>query len=332
MKFVDEATIYVKAGDGGHGCTSFRREKYVPRGGPDGGDGGTAGDVIIVGNKDLTSLLDFKYRHTYKAENGKNGSSSNKKGRDGRDMMISVPLGTQVYDEKEPLLLADVTRDGESFVVAKGGRGGRGNAHFTTPTHRAPVECEPGEGGEERHLKLVIKLLADIGIIGLPNAGKSTLISGLTEAKPKIGDYPFTTLTPTLGVFQDTGGTFVIADIPGIVEGASQGKGLGLSFLKHIERTNMLLWVLDVTSPTAQKDYGALKRELSSYNEALLEKRKILVINKIDAVSLARTGKLERFLKQKGETVARISAFKGWGLHELKELIREKGVKRDAGA
>jgi GTP-binding protein len=332
MKFVDEANIYVKAGDGGNGCSSFRREKYVPRGGPDGGDGGKGGDVVIFGKKDLTSLLDFKYKLIYRAENGKNGSGKNKKGRDGKDVYINLPLGTIVYDDRDSTLLYDITRDNEKYTAAKGGRGGRGNTRFATPTHRAPLEFEYGEEGEERHLRLVLKLLADIGIVGLPNVGKSTLISHLTDAKPKIGDYPFTTLTPTLGVMQGSEKTFVIADIPGIVEGASKGRGLGLTFLKHIERTHMLLWILDASSSSIDQDYETLRHEIYSFNKETLNKKRILVLNKIDLASETELKKLEKYFIKKGEEITKVSALKGWGIEMLKGLLKEKGVNRISNA
>jgi GTPase len=328
MKFVDEARIHVEAGDGGRGCASFRREKFVPRGGPDGGDGGKGGDVVITGKTHLTSLLDFRYKRIYRAENGKSGSGRNKRGRDGKDVEIVVPLGTVVYDEKDGASLADITKDGESFVVARGGRGGKGNAHFATPTHRAPTQFQPGEEGEDKGLGLVLKLLADVGIVGLPNAGKSTLIAHLTDAKPKIGDYPFTTLTPTLGVCREGDDMFVIADIPGLVGGASEGKGLGITFLRHIERTAMMLLVLDASADDPVGDYEVLLHELSSYSEELGRRQRLLVLNKIDLVSHEDVGKWERLFAAGGEEVIKASALQGWGMDELKEAIRKKGAQR----
>ena len=301
MKFVDEAAIYVEAGKGGRGSVSFRRAKFIPRGGPDGGDGGKGGDVIVTGKRDLASLLDFKYKRNYKAENGKAGGGKNKTGRGGADTVIHVPLGTIVYEEPELLPLSNIVEEGECYVVAHGGRGGRGNTRFVTPTHRAPIEHDEGEEGEKRHLKLVLKLLADIGLAGLPNAGKSTLISRLTDAKPKVGDYPFTTLTPALGVLRDGEKTFVIADIPGIIEGASTGKGLGLTFLKHIERTGMLLIVIDVSLPTVKRDYETLIDELETYNKAMLQKQRIIVLNKTDLVSEDALKKWQKYFEKKME-------------------------------
>jgi GTP-binding protein len=325
MKFVDEARIHVEAGDGGRGCSSFRREKFVPRGGPDGGDGGKGGDVVITGRSHLTSLLDFRYKRIYRAEKGTNGSGRDKRGRDGRDIRISVPLGTLVYDEEGATALCDITEEGQIFIVAKGGRGGKGNAHFATPTHRAPTQFQHGEGGERKDLGLVLKLLADVGIVGLPNAGKSTLIANLTDARPRIGDYPFTTLTPTLGVCRDNDDMFVIADIPGLVRGASQGKGLGITFLKHIERTNMILLVLDTSSPDPTRDYEVLRAELSSYRREMLDKTRILVLNKIDLVSPEKVAEWETVFASQGEEVIKVSGLKGWGMEELTEKIRKKG-------
>jgi len=323
MKFIDEAVIYVKAGDGGDGCVSFRREKYVPRGGPDGGDGGKGGDVVIVGKQDLTTLSDFRYKRTYKAENGKKGAGRNKKGRDGKDIVISVPLGTVIYDESTNELLCDIIRDRESFVLARGGRGGRGNTHFATPTHRAPNEYEHGRRGEERNVRLVLKILADIGIVGLPNVGKSTLISRLTDAHPTIGNYPFTTKTPSLGVLDSHNKTFVIADIPGIIEGASRGKGLGLTFLKHIERTRMMLWVLDASSPSVDRDYKILYQELVSYNVHVGNKKRIIVLNKIDLISEKEQARWLNYFSRKNEIIMPVSALHGWGLTELIRTIEE---------
>jgi GTP-binding protein len=329
MKFVDEAHIHVEAGDGGRGSSSFRREKFVPRGGPDGGDGGKGGDVVIVGGSHLTSLLDFRYKRIYRAEKGKNGGGRNKTGKEGLDQVISVPLGTMVYDEEGERLLFDVTGEGEQYVVAKGGRGGKGNAHFATPTRRAPTQFQYGEEGEKKVLSLVLKLLADVGIAGLPNAGKSTLIARLTDARPKIGDYPFTTLTPQLGVYRDEDDTLVIADIPGLVGGASQGRGLGITFLRHIERTTMILLVLDVSSPDVAGDYDILRHELSSYKAEMLEKKRILALNKIDLVPPEALAKWEALFRARGEEVLAVSGLEGVGIEALKRAIRDKGLRKD---
>ncbi len=324
MKFIDEAEIYVKAGRGGRGCVSFRREKFVPKGGPDGGDGGKGGDVVIVGKKDLSTLADFRYKRLYRAENGKPGGSRNKKGRDGRDIHIGLPLGTIIYDKRYSFPIYDLTIDGDTFVIARGGRGGRGNARFVTPVHRAPLEFEEGEEGEERLLFLNLKLLSHIGIVGLPNAGKSTLISRLTNARPKIGDYPFTTLTPHLGVLSDDNMSIVFSDIPGIVNGASMGRGLGLTFLKHIERSRALLFVLDVSSPTVWEDYVMLLDELSSYNKEILEKNRTVVLNKIDLVGDEESKRWVNFFAERGMEVIKISALKGDGIEGLKSYIKDK--------
>ncbi len=322
MKFVDEADIYIKAGNGGQGCVSFRREKFIPRGGPDGGDGGKGGDVVVIGSNNLSSLLDFKYKRIYRAENGKNGSGNNKKGRDGKDIRISLPLGTIVFDKTRSIPLCDVTEHNKQYIIAKGGRGGRGNARFVTSTHKAPTEFDFGEEGEEKELRLTLKLLADVGIVGLPNVGKSTLISCLTDAKPKVGDYPFTTLTPSLGVFRESDDTFVIADIPGIVKGASSGRGLGLTFLKHIERTDKIMLVLDGSSESADKDYATLLSELGSYKKEMLDKERILVLNKIDISPEATIKKWEGLFKKKGETVIKVSALKGLGIDTLRDSLK----------
>jgi GTP-binding protein len=321
MKFVDEASIYVEAGRGGHGCVSFRRAKYVPQGGPDGGDGGKGGDVIVAGKSNLASLLDFRYKRTYKAESGESGGGKNKTGKNGIDNTIYVPLGTIVYKEPGMIPLFTITKDNEEYIAAHGGRGGRGNTRFVTPTHRAPLEHDEGGEGENFHLKLVLKLLADVGLVGLPNAGKSTLISRLTDARPKVGDYPFTTLTPALGVLRNGEQTFVIADIPGIIEGASIGKGLGLTFLKHIERTKTLLILLDVSLPSVKEDYETLIDELKKYKEEMLHKERIVILNKADLVSEKVLTKWEKYFRKKGEAVAHISALTGQRVDELKELV-----------
>jgi len=323
MKFIDEATIHIEAGRGGSGCVSFRRAKFVPRGGPDGGDGGKGGDVIIAGNKDLASLHDFRYKRTYKAENGKAGSGKNKTGREGSDIVINVPLGTVVYDRDSSVVLFQALKDGEAHIAAKGGRGGRGNARFVTPMHKAPLEFDPGEEGEKRYLHLDLKLLADIGLVGHPNAGKSTLISRLTQARPKVGDYPFTTLSPSLGVLDEDEKKFVIADIPGIIEGASRGKGLGIAFLKHIERTGALLLVLDLSSGDIKADYATLLNELGTYKEEMLEKPRLIVLNKADLVPADTAARWKAYLNGLGERTVVASAIARTGITELREAISE---------
>ena len=318
--FIDSAKIHVKAGDGGNGVISFRREKYVPKGGPDGGDGGNGGSVYIVADRNLTTLLDFRYAPHYKAERGAHGQGSRKSGLSGNDVVIKVPCGTLIKDAETGEVLGDLTELGAKLLVAKGGKGGRGNQHFATPTNRAPRHAEPGEPGEERTLELELKLLADVGLVGFPNAGKSTLISVLSAAKPKIADYPFTTLEPNLGIvrYQDYK-SFVMADIPGIIEGASEGKGLGLKFLKHIERTKVLAILLPANSPDLKREYNILMNELKKFSPVLAEKPKVVVISKMDIAP-------EGFVlpKFRGVKVVPISSVAQQGLDALKTLLWEK--------
>jgi GTP-binding protein len=318
--FIDSAKIHVKAGDGGNGVISFRREKYVPKGGPDGGDGGNGGSVYIVADRNLTTLLDFRYAPHYKAERGAHGQGSHKTGLSGNDIIIKVPCGTLIKDAETGEVLGDLTEHGAKLLVAKGGKGGRGNQHFATPTNRAPRYAEPGEPGEERTLELELKLLADVGLVGFPNAGKSTLISVLSAAKPKIADYPFTTLEPNLGIvrYQDYK-SFVMADIPGIIEGASEGKGLGLKFLKHIERTKVLAILLPANSPDLKREYNILMNELKKFSPVLAEKPKVVVISKMDIAP-------EGFVlpKFRGVKVVPISSVAQQGLDALKTLLWEK--------
>lgn len=318
--FIDSAKIFVKAGDGGNGVVSFRREKYVPKGGPDGGDGGNGGSVILQADRNLSTLLDFRYKAHYKAERGKHGQGARKTGLSGKDVIIKVPCGTIVKDADSDMLLGDLTQHGETLVVAKGGRGGRGNQHFATPTNRAPRRAEQGQSGEERALILELKLLADVGLVGFPNAGKSTLISVISAAKPKIADYPFTTLEPNLGIvpYRDYQ-SFVVADIPGIIEGASEGKGLGLRFLKHIERTKVLAILIPCVSPDIKREYQILTSELRKFSANLAAKPKVVVISKMD---LAPEGfVLPRF---RGAKVVPISAATGENIEALKDALWER--------
>ncbi|QER41246.1 GTPase ObgE [Thermodesulfobacterium sp. TA1] len=286
-RFVDQAKIYVKAGNGGDGCISFRREKYVPKGGPDGGDGGDGGDVILVADPQVHTLYDFYHQVHFRAENGKPGMGKKMKGRDGEDLILRVPVGTIVKDAETGEILGDLVTPGQTLVVAKGGKGGRGNARFATPVRQAPRIAEKGTPGEERWIVLELKLIADVGLVGLPNAGKSTLLSRISAAKPKIANYPFTTLEPNLGVVSLLeGGSFVVADIPGLIEGAHKGIGLGHDFLRHIERTRILLYVLDITKKEeVLKDYQVLQEELRLFNPRLLEKEYFIALNKIDTVA-----------------------------------------------
>jgi len=321
IPFIDKVKIKVKAGDGGDGCISFRREKYVPRGGPDGGDGGKGGDVILYGDKNLWTLLDFKYRRSFKAEDGKDGKGKNMKGKDGKDLLLPVPLGTCIYDAETNLKIGEILKEGEKIIVARGGKGGRGNKAFATPTNRAPRIREEGEKGEEKVLILELKLLADIGIVGFPNSGKSTLLKVLTKAEPEIAPYPFTTLTPNLGVLETKDfKRITICDIPGIIKDAHKGKGLGLDFLRHIERCNFLIFLIDITSPSPLKDYEILISEIKEYNPFILNKEKILVFNKIDL--LQKVPKDLEDLKIK-EKVFFVSALKGINIQNLKEEIEK---------
>ena len=286
MKFIDLAQIHVKAGDGGVGCVSFRREKYVPRGGPDGGNGGRGGDVLVRANKQLNTLLDFHYKRIYAARRGEHGLGSNKTGKSGPSILLEVPAGTIIRDVETNEVIGDLVHDGEELVVATGGKGGRGNAAFATATDQAPRNYERGATGEEREIELELKLLADVGLVGFPNAGKSTLISVISSARPKIADYPFTTLVPNLGIARvDEGKSFVVADIPGLIEGAHLGRGLGLQFLRHIERTRVLVFLIEATSEDLQADYAVLLRELKSFKKDLLLKPRIVAITKSDLVN-----------------------------------------------
>jgi len=304
--FIDLVEIYVKAGNGGKGAVSFRREKYVPKGGPDGGDGGDGGNVIIVSDPNMSTLLDYRYKRKYIAQNGENGMGALKTGKSGDDIILRVPVGTVVKDKETEEVLFDFTEPGQSFVVARGGKGGRGNTHFKSPTNQAPRKAEPGQPGEERWIILELKLIADVGIVGFPNAGKSTLISVISAARPKIADYPFTTLEPVLGLvkYKDYK-SFVVADIPGIIEGASEGKGLGLKFLRHIERTKILLFLIDASSKDLFHDYKILVKELKSYSSELLKKPHLIAISKMDLISSDERKDFEKNIKSKFKTAIR---------------------------
>ncbi len=282
MKFVDHVLIDVAAGAGGDGCISFRREKFVPKGGPNGGNGGNGGSVYLIGDKGLQTLADLEYKCNYKAQRGQHGKGQNCYGKAAEDIYIKVPLGTDVYDAETDRVIGEVLSPKQTLLVAQGGRGGRGNTTFMTPTNRAPRVREKGYTGEIRKLKLVLRMIADIGLVGLPNAGKSTLLSQLTSAQPKIADYPFTTLTPNLGVLKTDLQTITVADMPGIIEGASTGKGLGVQFLRHIERTKILIYIIDITQKNPLNDLETIRNEISTYNPEILKKEQILVFNKID--------------------------------------------------
>ena len=330
--FVDEAKIRVKAGDGGNGCMAFRREKFVPRGGPSGGDGGRGGDVIMESSERHNTLVHFRFNPEYKAERGRHGEGSNKTGREGENIVLKVPVGTMVYDELSGELVHDFSHPDERVIVARGGRGGRGNAQFATSTHQAPREHEEGRPGEERELRLELKLLADVGLVGYPNAGKSTLISRISAARPKIADYPFTTLQPNLGVVavgeppDDV--SFVVADIPGLIEGASEGAGLGTQFLKHIERTRFLVHLVDVSDASGRsdpvQDYEVITRELASFGAGLDTKPTIIVASKIDIANKEKLAKLKRYCKRKKLDLHAISAVTGEGIDELKWAMAKR--------
>jgi GTP-binding protein len=327
--FIDEAKIFVKAGDGGNGCLAFRREKYVPRGGPSGGDGGRGGDVYMVSSEHANTLLRFRFNPEHQAQRGRHGEGSNRTGHDGTSIDLEVPVGTVVYDEQTGEKLYDFTHAGERFLVARGGRGGKGNARFTTSTHQAPTEHTPGKTGDERRLRLELKLLADAGLVGFPNAGKSTLISRVSAARPKIADYPFTTLEPNLGVVKlDDFRSFVVADIPGLIEGAHLGHGLGVQFLRHIERTKLLVHLVDVSDATGRdpvEDFETVMRELASFSEDLPKKPMLVVASKMDAAQgPERVASLKRLAAERGLPYFEISSVTGLGLDALKYAIAER--------
>ncbi|MDI6744423.1 MAG: GTPase ObgE [Thermodesulfovibrionales bacterium] len=322
MQFVDYTKIHVKAGDGGRGCVSFRREKYVPRGGPDGGDGGRGGHIIFKASGELNTLLDLRYQREYKAKRGQHGMGKKMHGKNGEDRIIPVPVGTVIKDADTDEIIADLDSEGVETIIAKGGRGGQGNAHFATPTRQAPKFAQPGEEGKEKNLVIELKLLADAGLIGLPNAGKSTLISVISSARPKIADYPFTTLTPNLGVVKlKDFRSFVVADIPGLIEGAHRGAGLGFQFLRHVERTSILLHLVDAsdipeTDPV--EDLKKINKELELYSSKLLKKPQAVVGTKTDiAVEKKRLKKLAKYCKSKNIEFFPVSAATGKGIKEL---------------
>lgn len=329
MKFIDEAKIYVKAGHGGQGCVSFRREKYVPRGGPNGGNGGKGGDVIVRAQESHRTLLDLKYQQHHTAKHGGHGGGSDKTGRNSDDVVIIVPVGTLVMDAQTGDILADLVADGQACIAARGGMGGKGNAFFATSTNQAPHYAQPGMPGEEREIKLELKLLADVGIIGFPNVGKSTFISKVSAAKPKIADYPFTTLTPHLGVVKyGKYDSFVIADIPGLIEGAHRGQGMGIQFLRHIERTTVLLHIIDMSDETAGgalQKFEAINRELSLFSADMIEKPQIVAVNKIDLPETREALQKEIDIFQKKDiNLLSFSAITGEGVPAILNAIIEK--------
>jgi GTP-binding protein len=330
--FIDEAKILVKAGDGGNGCMAFRREKFVPRGGPSGGEGGKGGDVIMESSERHNTLVHFRFNPEYKAERGRHGEGSNKTGREGADVVLKVPVGTIVYDEDTGERIHDFSNADDRIVVARGGRGGRGNASFATATHQAPREHEPGRPGEERRLRLELKLLADVGLVGYPNAGKSTLISRISAARPKIADYPFTTLEPNLGVVavgeEPREVSFVVADIPGLIEGAHAGAGLGTQFLRHIERTRLLVHLVDVSDasgrPDPGKDYEVIMNELASFGAGLENKPVLVAASKMDVANKDKLAKLRRYAKKHHLPLYPISAVTGEGVNKLKHAMAKR--------
>ncbi|MBS1518544.1 MAG: GTPase ObgE [Bacteroidetes bacterium] len=328
--FLDRAKIYVKSGDGGNGCVSFRREKYVPKGGPNGGDGGKGGDIIFRSTSQLSTLIDFRYKAHYRAKRGEHGQGGLKTGKNGEDIIIMLPRGSIIKDEETGEVLAELLEDGEEIVLLKGGMGGKGNNHFKTSTNRAPRIAQDGEKGSEKNILIELKLIADVGLVGFPNAGKSTLISKISAARPKIADYPFTTIVPNLGIVRyKEYDSFVVADIPGIIEGASGGKGLGIQFLRHIERTGILLILLDSTKLEKAKlkkeflkDYTVLMKELKNFEADLTDKPRIICFTKMDSVSEELRKKLLK-LKTPDEKIL-ISSFTGENIDELKDLMWRK--------
>ena len=330
MQFIDEAKITVKAGDGGNGVISFRREKFIPKGGPDGGNGGNGGNVIIQADRQLNTLLDYRYQRTYTAERGENGRGKNQFGKYGEDIVLGVPCGTIIRDSVTLDMLADLTKPGEEVIIARGGKGGRGNSEFATSTNQAPRVAEQGTKGEERELLLELKLLADVGLVGFPNAGKSTLISVLSAARPKIADYPFTTLIPNLGIVRVAEGkNFTMADIPGLIEGAHLGKGLGTQFLRHIERTKVLVFLIESTSQNIRQDYDILLGELREHSKALLDKPRIVAITKMDIADTEIRKRVKKPNIGRNIRVVPISAVTNDGIKILVEQMW-KLVKKEA--
>jgi GTP-binding protein len=340
--FIDEAKIRVKAGDGGNGCMAFRREKFVPRGGPSGGDGGKGGDIVMESSERHNTLVHFRFNPEHSAERGRHGEGSNRTGREGVDVVLKVPVGTIVYDDETGEKAFEFTKADQRFVIARGGRGGRGNARFATSVHQAPREHEAGRPGEEHTYRLELKLLADVGLVGYPNVGKSTLISRISSARPKIADYPFTTLEPNLGVVAVGDArdeiSFVVADIPGLIEGAHTGSGLGTQFLRHIERTRLLVHLVDVSDSSGRddvtKDVEVIVGELASFGAHLEDKRMIMVASKIDVVNKDKLAALKKYAKKKKLKLYEISAVTGKGIEELKyaiadqvQALREKDLK-----
>lgn len=327
MKFIDEASIHVKAGDGGNGAAAFRREDGVPRGGPSGGDGGNGGSVVVMADSQLASLLDYKYKRHYAAPRGEDGRNKDQYGKGGEDLVLKVPVGTVIYDEEGDVLLADLATAGDSFTLAKGGIGGRGNMHFATPWNQAPRTAEPGTPGEAKQIRLELKLLADVGLLGFPNVGKSTFISSVSRARPKVADYPFTTLSPNLGVVRLTDDrTFVIADIPGLIEGAADGAGLGHQFLRHVERCRVLLHIVEATFTTGPerspfRDYEVINGELGRYAPELAKTPQVVVLNKVDATEEDLIAEQKKAFAEAGVELLTMSAATGDGVQAVLEAL-----------
>ncbi len=327
MKFLDQAKIYIKAGDGGAGSASFRREKYIEFGGPDGGDGGNGGSVILESEGNLNTLIDFRYRQHFKAETGKSGSKKNKTGASGEDLILKVPVGTQIYEEDNNTLIYDLTKNKEKFVVATGGKGGLGNTRFKSSTNRTPRKKTNGKKGEEFWIWLQLKVIADVGIIGLPNAGKSSFLSKCTKAKPKIANYPFTTINPNLGVLNINHKEIVLADIPGLIEGSHKGIGLGDKFLRHIERCKTLIHLIDISEKDILGNYLKIKSELSKYDKKILKKTEIIIFNKLDLIDMdSITKKLENFRKKIKKNFEITSLLSGQNFEKIKKIIYKKCI------
>jgi len=326
MQFIDEVKILAEAGKGGNGASSFRREKFIPRGGPDGGDGGRGASIIFECSKNLNTLIDFRFKQHFTAQNGASGRGSNQNGISGDDLILNVPMGTQIFNDESGELIADLMDEGEEIIIAKGGRGGLGNANFKSSTNRAPTYAQKGEEGSEMWLRLQLKILSDAGLLGMPNAGKSTFLSITTRAKPKIADYPFTTLKPQLGVVYIDEQEFVLADIPGLIAGASEGKGLGDRFLKHIERCGVLLHLIDASAENIVENYRIIREELAGYNPDLLDKFEIIALNKIDLISAPelknKTKQLQKFLSSQQNSRTAIYAISSATQTGIKEVLR----------
>ena len=322
MKFLDQVKIFVKGGNGGSGSASFRREKFVEFGGPDGGDGGNGGSIILTAEENLNTLIDFRFRQHFKAENGQNGMAKKKTGRNGKDLILKVPIGTQIFEEDNNTLIEDLKKIGEKIIIAKGGKRGLGNVRFKSSTNRAPRKKTDGSEGESFWIWLQLKVIADIGIIGMPNAGKSSLLSVLTKAKPKIANYPFTTINPNLGVTSYSDKEITIADIPGLIEGAHEGIGLGAKFLQHIERCKSLIHLIDITENDILENYLKIRKELSKYNDSLIKKKEIIVFNKIDIINTNEINeKINYFKKKIKKNIYKVSVVQNKGLSTLKKIL-----------